>query len=366
MSQIVMVKFYQKKKVLLAAPQSRDTILGIIGCYCRDALINLGYNVKVFDFRQSQYLKKGIGPVLRKCIKKIFPNPGRQLPFVESLESKKIEKSLLETAREYKPDILFVLMGDTIFPQTLEKIKKMGIITVNWFHDSVIHPARKKLVETISSYYDYFFIIDSEEVLNYIKIHSQYVKTIPLACNPEVHKSINLSEEERKNYGSEVSFVGTVKFKRAEVLSSLVDFNLGIWGYWLKKIPELKKCYREQHIFGEEAVKIYNASKIVLDINLSYGTGDKLFNVTPRVFEVPASGGFLLVDENPHVAKLYEIEKEIICYKDESDLREKVKYFLEHTEERKKIAQKGQQRAYREHTYEKRLKEILSMIENNG
>lgn len=353
-------------KILLVAPQSKDTILGTIGCYCKNALINLGYNVSVFDFRQSHYLKRGAGSVLKKYIKKISPRISHQLPFVKSLESKKMEKSLLATAKEYKPDILFVLMGDTIFSQTLEAIKKTGVITVNWFHDSVIHPIRKEFVENISPYYDYFFMIDSESVLRHIKIGSQYVKTVHLGCSPEFHKTIELSGKEKNYYGSDVSFVGTVKYKRAEVLSSLAEFKLGIWGYWTEKIPELERFYRKQHIFGEDAVKIYNASKIIIDIHESYGSTEKLFNVTPRVFEVPASGSFLLADYNPCLSSLYEIDKEIVCYKDENDLREKVKYFLEHEEERKIIAQKGQQRAYRDHTYEKRLKEMFSIIEKNG
>jgi spore maturation protein CgeB len=353
-------------KVLLVAPQSKDTILGTIGCYCKDTLIDLGYEVETFDFRQSQYLKGSVASFVKKIIKKFFPKPVYRIPLVNSLENEKMNKLLLKVTEEYRPNIFFVLMGDGILSQTLEKIKNMGITTVNWFHDSVLAPIRKDFVENISKYYDYFFMIDSVEVLNYIKISSGCVKTIPLACIPEIHKTLSLSEKEIKKYGSEVSFVGTVKFKRAEVLSSLTEFDLGIWGYWLEKEHKLKNCYRKQHIFGREAIKIYNASKIILDIHLSYGTGDRKFNVTPRVFEVPASGGFLLVDETPQMTELYEIGKEIICYEDENDLKEKIRYYLAHPEERKLIAQKGQERAYRDHTYENRLKEIFSIIGKNN
>ncbi|MDI6641960.1 MAG: glycosyltransferase, partial [Elusimicrobiota bacterium] len=117
-------------------------------------------------------------------------------------------------------------------------------------------------------------------------------------------------------------------------------------GYWVEEIPELQTCYRRQHIFGEEAVKIYNASKILFDIHLSYGTGNKMFNVTPRVFEIPASGGFLLVNENPILHNHYKIGEEIVTYSDVNDLRQKIEYYLKHTEERQQIAQKAQQRAY--------------------
>ncbi len=224
-------------KILLAAPQSKDTILGTIGCYCKSSLINLGCEVLAFDFRQSQYLKGPAGSFTRKIIKKFLPKQIRQISLVNSLENERMNNLLLKVIEEYQPDIFFVLMGDGIFPRTLEKIKKTGIVTVNWFHDSVIAPIRKNFVENVSKYYDYFFMIDSAEILNRIKIDSRCVKTIPLACMPGIHKSLNLSEKEIKKYGSEISFVGTVKFKRAEMLSQLTIFDLGIWGYcW--QIPQ--------------------------------------------------------------------------------------------------------------------------------
>ena len=41
-----------------------------------------------------------------------------------------------------------------------------------------------------------------------------------------------------------------------------------------------------------------------------------------------------------------------------------IKYYLKHPQERKAIAQRAQQRVYRDHTYEKRLQKIISVIED--
>ena len=351
-------------KVLLVAPQSSDTVLGRIGGYCKDALISLNYDVKVFDFRKSQYARGHIGSILRKGIRKLLPFSPRKIPLVRHKEKNKMNVSLAAMAKEFKPDVLFVLMGETIGSETLKQIKRQGTIVVNWFHDSVL--ARKDFVENISSCYDYFFIIDSLEICELVNIKSRQVMSFPLACYPQVHKKIMLSESEKKTYGSQVCFVGTIKFQRKEILTQLVDFDLGIWGYWLEKIPKLKSCYRRKHIYGEEAVKIYNACDIVLDIPINYGLKHKSFYVTPRVFEVPACGGFLLTAQNSCLSNLYEVGKEIICYKDADDLTELINYYLKHPEKRKLIAQKGQDRTLRDHTYEKRLKQIFSVIEQNG
>jgi len=354
-------------KILLVAPQSRDTVLGTIGGHCKEALINLGYNVETFDFRQSQYLKSPIGSLFKKSVKKFFPFSPRQIPFIDTIEREKMNRSLLATTKEYRPDILFVLMGDTIFPKTLKKIKKLGIIIVNWFLDTVIDPRcqRISLVEHISPYCDYFFIIDSQDVLNYIDIGAPCVRSIPLACCPTIHKSIIMTPNEKKKYSSEVCFVGSINYRREKILKSLTDFDLGIWGNWEKEDPLLYRFYRKKHVYLEEAVKIYNASEITLDIHF-FGTEKRAFNINPRVFEATGSGAFVLTNKNPYLADLYEIDKEIACYRDEEDLKEKIKYYLEHPEGRKRIAQRGQQRAHRNHTYEKRLKEIFSIIKKNG
>jgi spore maturation protein CgeB len=351
-------------KILLVAPQSRDTILGAIGNYCGKAFKNLGYQIEVFDFRRSQYFRSPIGSIFKKVIKKVYPYPHRKFSFTESLEKEKMNQRLSELVKDYKPDVMFVLMGDNISSRILKEARQQGVVTANWFHDTVLAPTRKDFVLNMSSDYDYFFIIDSGDVLNYIKIGARCVRTIPLACAPEVYKNINLAEEEQKKYRSEVCFVGTLKFNREEVLSHLIDFDLGIWGYWIKKNPVLAKFYKRKHFFAEEAVKIYNSSAIILDIN--QGNENQRFYVTPRVFEVPACGAFLLTGENPCLSSLYEIGKEIICYKEEKELRELIRYYLEHPEERKMIAQRGQQRAYRDHTYEKRIQQIFSIIEKNG
>jgi len=41
---------------------------------------------------------------------------------------------------------------------------------------------------------------------------------------------------------------------------------------------------------------------------------------------------------------------------------DKIKYYLEHNEERKAVAKAGYERTFRDHTYEKRFNEIFKII----
>jgi len=303
---------------------------------------------------------------LKKIVRKFYRFPREQLLLAKSLENKKMNSALIDKVKQYQPDVMLVLMGDNIFPETIGEIKKLGVITANWFTDTVIDPRCERIpfVKNTSSHYDFFFIYDDEDVLNSIKIDAPCVKSIPLACDPSIHKTINLSEQEKKHYGNQVCFVGSLSSTREQLLKSLTDFDLGIWGNWWNENQQLKKFYREKNVYFEEATKIYNASDITLDIHIFFGTNNKAYDINPRVFEAAGCGAFVLTNENSYLSKLFEIDKEIVCYKNENELNEKIKYYLKHSQERKAIAQRAQQRAYRDHTYEKRMQKIISTIEN--
>jgi len=361
-------------RILLVAAQSSE-VLGAISRHCAKALKNLNHEIEIFNYRQSQYLKAPAGSFLKSRIKSYFGFSPRKIPLfnslINSLDNRRMNKALLEIISEWTPDILLVLKGESIFPETLLKIRNhYGVITANWFTDSVFSPYWKDLAESISSYYDYFFMIDNKEVLEKVKIESSHVECLPLGCDPDIHKSMKLTGDEIKEYRSDICFVGTVVPQREEILEAMTDFDLSIWGPsenvfgpWLKKKPGFKKCYRGREVHGEEVIKVYNASKIVLGIHGLYGS--KLFSVTPRLFEVTGCRVFYLVNEQPQIYDLYKVGEEVICYKDTKELTKLVEFYIQHPKERNLIAKRGQQRAYSEHTYLHRMKKLIFTIERS-
>lgn len=360
-------------KILLAAPRSEDT-LGMIGRYCERAVKSLGYEVEVFDFRQSLYLESVVGTSIKSKIKRYVPGFHRVMPVIDTVRNKKINKNLFEFAADYKPDILLVLKGENIFPETLIKIRnELNVITANWFLDTVFSPYSEISAERISLSYDYFFMIDSKDVLEHVKIGSAHVEWLPSACDPSVHKTIELGEEDIEKYKCDVCFTGTLVPERERVLEELVGFDLSIWGpprnafgSCLDDNSKLKKFHRGRGVYEQELTRVYNASKIVLSITTFYGNKSfDPFSVTPRLFEVAGCGTFHIVDQQEQIADLYKIGEEVICYSDVKQLRDLVKFYLEHAEEREAIAKRGQQRAYRDHTYVQRIKRMIQVIEES-
>ena len=125
------------------------------------------------------------------------------------------------------------------------------------------------------------------------------------------------------------------------------------------KLPSSSPLYSkftDRAVWNEELVKVYNASKIVLNIHSP--------QTVPimRDFEVTGCGAFLMTDHARSLETMFNLGEEIICYKNIEELKDLVKFYLSHPQEREEIARKGNLRAHQDHTYSRRMEELISII----
>lgn len=81
-----------------------------------------------------------------------------------------------------------------------------------------------------------------------------------------------------------------------------------------------------------------------------------------RLFETTGVGACLLTDWKENLSDLFEPDKEVLTYRSAEECVEKVRYILEHENERRAIAAAGQLRTLREHTFENRAARIDEII----
>jgi spore maturation protein CgeB len=109
----------------------------------------------------------------------------------------------------------------------------------------------------------------------------------------------------------------------------------------------------------EDASKKFCESKIVL--NISIGN-----DLNMRFFETMMSGSFLLTNKIPELksAEKYGFIEGIhyVAYTSLKDAIKKAKYYIEHDEEREKIAKAGYKQALKTGTYKARVEEILKVV----
>lgn len=273
---------------------------------------------------------------------------------------------MLEKVEEFQPELMLVLKGETLRGDIINQVRAKGVLTANWFMDTIISPYYRRWVEEISAFYDFFFIIDSLAAKKVVNISSKKVFFLPTGFDADTFRPLDLEESDRQYYGSPLTFVGTIVNKRIPVLEELADLGLSIWGpdrsvegKWLTKSQKLARGYRGRSVYGQEAVKVYNASGIVFSVHSQFP--EPVYNVTPRLFEAAACRAFHLVDYNPQIEDFYRLDEEIICYKTIREARKLTEYYLSHKEEREAIAERAYKRARREHSYDQRIEKLLSL-----
>lgn len=105
----------------------------------------------------------------------------------------------------------------------------------------------------------------------------------------------------------------------------------------------------------EQLPYIYNTSKINLNITLHcIETG-----ASQRIFDVMGAGGFLLSNYQEELAEMFVPGEEIVLFHNEQELMEAVDYYMEHEDERERIAKNGQKKVLEQHDLHLKLEQML-------
>ncbi len=115
--------------------------------------------------------------------------------------------------------------------------------------------------------------------------------------------------------------------------------------------------YKGYADYRDQMPIIFASSRINLNITLrSIMTGIPL-----RVVDILGAGGFVLSNYQAELAEYFTYGESIMWFDSPSDLIEKCTYFLEHDDERKKIAALGHEIAANEFAYEVLLPKVLNL-----
>lgn len=84
-----------------------------------------------------------------------------------------------------------------------------------------------------------------------------------------------------------------------------------------------------------------------------------------RLYEATGAGSCLLTDAKSNLSELFEPDVEVVTYESAEECAEKVKYLLEHEDERRAIAEAGQRRTLRDHTFDNRAVQLEEITTTN-
>jgi spore maturation protein CgeB len=102
-----------------------------------------------------------------------------------------------------------------------------------------------------------------------------------------------------------------------------------------------------------------------ITVNLNCTSRQMKAAVNQRVFDVPACGGFLLTDRQAQLERLFVAGEEVAVYDDPEEIPELVRFYRDNHAERRRIVEAARSRVLAEHTYVRRLQQLLDAMRSH-
>lgn len=261
----------------------------------------------------------------------------------------KMNRDFVRRTLDFRPDILWIDMGESLYPGSFEKIKKaVNPMLVNTYSDDFLDPVKKSsnYIRSIP----FFDCIFAPRDINFSEYRSRGAKRVEKfwkGYNPELHFPETLSQQERERYETDIVFIGHYEPSREEPFYSLVEKVPGmkIWGNGWQKcgltFPEGVIQYRKAE-FHE-----YRKALCGARIGIQYLTRWNRDTQTSRSFEIPACGVMMLAERSEDHLACFEEDREAVFFSSTEEMIDKAQYYLKHNELREQIARAGYERSLR-------------------
>jgi glycosyltransferase involved in cell wall biosynthesis len=279
--------------------------------------------------------------------------------------------------RLFRPDLMVVYKGESLEPRSLQLAHELGVTPYNIYPDTSAFAYGARIPRCIPLY-DHVFTTKSFGVRDFQHhFNITNVTYLPHGFDPELHRPMTVSPELKRQFGADVSFIGTWSPKKESYLAAVASWNrdvsLQIWGaQWENSSTALLK----PHVMGAPLVGILyplaaQCSRIAVALLIKAikgaPSGDQ---TTARTFELPATGAFMLHERTAELTEFFQEGKEVACFGTPQELAEKVSFYLKHEAERERIRLAGYHRCVAENSMDARasrlLEHFLSTRKSNG
>jgi len=324
-----------------------------VAYWCGQALEALGCQVLTLPLDQ-------VGPLHQRLL--TWRGPLERIDRVRAPLIRFLGELTVLEAEKSPPDLVLALAQAPLDRRALKDLKDLGITCAFWFIEDFRLMA---YFREVAAAYDFFFHIQGPELERQLQALGANHAYLPMAAHPSCHRPLDLTPAERRDYGAPVGFMGAGYPNRQRIFQDLarrgLDFRL--WGVGWRGVKGLEsRLAQERYLASDEVVKVYNACQVVINLHSSPLMETRISGadfVNPRTLEVPACGGFQLVDRSRGLEKFLAPGREVAVFDNEGQLLEMIDHYLRHPEERQRIAQAGRRRVLNEHTYYHRMEALL-------
>lgn len=261
---------------------------------------------------------------------------------------------------------LLVFKGMLLLPQTLQKFRDRNVPIYCLYPDVSFQDHGGNIWDCLPLYDCVFTTKPYHLNDKRLKERTRRLVAVEHGFDAEVHRPVQVTDSLLRQYGCDVSFVGAWSAKKERMIRWLLQsghaLQIRIWGpSWNRAAADVRSVWQGRGAWGDETTAIYACSRINLGLLSEAGTGTVSGDLTTaRTWQIPASGGFMLHEDTAELRQSFAAETEVGLFQGESDLAERVLYWLQHDEARRTAAARAMQKSLQvPYTYARAVAAIL-------
>lgn len=333
------------------------------------------------------------GRTIYASYKRAFEAQGHEFKFLTA----DAHKDLLAS---FQPDILFTSINDYFLKfldiDSVLKAKNQGMkVFINCpFWKSPMSKTRINEASSLSTNKKYLKLVNDTKLgdiyynscdssdgrmQGFEKATGYKHHTVLLAADKHIH-----FPEISNNFKSDIAYIGTNLPGKRQFISEYVDplrkmCDVRFYGQdWSPadrifglvqrlsqylNIPYFSSLQQPQLKLEDER-KIYSSSLISINIHEDY---QKEFggDLNERTFKIPACAGFQVTDYVSCIEKYFIDGIDIVIARNRSEWFEKINHYIKYPEKRVKIIEAGRKKVLSHHTYDHRVKQLITIYEKS-
>jgi hypothetical protein len=262
----------------------------------------------------------------------------------------------LSQAKRFKPDFVLLSRCDGLSPDTVREIIH-GKSNAMWFHNaqsfkSTYRPDIAHVVK-IGKLTKTFFVSGFEKEWARLGLPARFLPS----CGDVAIKPVPAE----KILAADVAFIGSghdparAKF----LLKVAAKYDLKVWGRewqeWRKPLH-----WSGRSVEGNQFAAVCASSKIILGLNPSRYTGDPENMTSDRTWMTILAGGFFLGHGTTELKRMLHDGEHCAWYTDIDSCLAQCKHYLLNSHARERIRREGQGFVRQYHTFDQRIRNLLS------
>ena len=304
-------------------------------------LIRLGHDVQRFSYRNV---------LLQLSLLK-------SKSFAKWFVKKRTDAVLAEQVRSYYPDIVLILSMKTLDTKTVALLRQAAPSAVFVGRDNDACPERNLSRIAIARKMDLVVATNAGRFLRtYKEAGAVKCAFIPNVCDPDIQHPYDVEDE----WKSDLLFIG--KEQRGSCDNDVDRYNLLLR---LSRMSNAKMygCFDRPKINGLDCFFAISGAKVALSIN---AINDERLYHSDRLVNCLACGTFVLSKRVPDSDLLFRDSVHLRYFDSVDEFFDLADWYLEHDEEREKIAKAGMERAHKEFNCQKMAQYVLDLVDKGS